>query len=51
MIQHKIDYSIALLQKTEKLALSFHPDGFRLAFSGGKDSIVLYRLAQMAGDN
>jgi phosphoadenosine phosphosulfate reductase len=37
------------MQKTEKLALSFHPDGFRLAFSGGKDSIVLYRLAQMAG--
>jgi phosphoadenosine phosphosulfate reductase len=38
-----------MLQKTEKIALSFHPDGFRLAFSGGKDSIVLYRLAQMAG--
>ncbi len=26
-----------------------HPDGFHLAFSGGKDSQVLYHLAQMAG--
>jgi phosphoadenosine phosphosulfate reductase len=49
MIQHKIDYSIALMQKAEKMALAYHPDGFRLAFSGGKDSIVMYRLAQMAG--
>jgi phosphoadenosine phosphosulfate reductase len=49
MIQHKIDYSISLLQKAEKIALAYHSDGFRLAFSGGKDSIVLYRLAQMAG--
>jgi len=49
MIQHKIDYSISLLQKAEKLALAYHPDGFRLAFSGGKDSMVMYRLAQIAG--
>jgi phosphoadenosine phosphosulfate reductase len=45
----KIDYSIALMRKAEPLALDMHPDGFHLAFSGGKDSIVLYRLAQMAG--
>ena len=37
------------MRKAEPLALSMHPDGFRLAFSGGKDSIVLYRLAEMAG--
>jgi len=49
MIQHKIDYSIALMQKAEKMALAYHPDGFHLAFSGGKDSIVLYELAKMAG--
>jgi phosphoadenosine phosphosulfate reductase len=49
MIQHKIDYSVSLLQKAEKMALTYHPDGYRLAFSGGKDSMVMYRLAQMAG--
>ena len=49
MIQHKIDYSVSLLQKAEKMALAYHSDGFRLAFSGGNDSMVMYRLAQMAG--
>jgi phosphoadenosine phosphosulfate reductase len=48
-LQSKIDYSIALMRKAEPLALEMHPDGFHLAFSGGKDSIVLYRLAEMAG--
>jgi phosphoadenosine phosphosulfate reductase len=48
-LQTKIDYSISLMRKAEPLALSMHPDGFHLAFSGGKDSIVLYRLAEMAG--
>jgi phosphoadenosine phosphosulfate reductase len=48
-LQTKIDYSLNLLRNAEPLALSMHPDGFHLAFSGGKDSIVLYRLAQMAG--
>ena len=48
-LQHKIDYSIAMLRKAEQLALKMRPEGFRLAFSGGKDSIVMYRLAQMAG--
>lgn len=48
-LQSRIDYSIALLRKAEPLALKMHPDGFHLAFSGGKDSQVLYHLAQMAG--
>ena len=48
-LQSKIDYSISLMRKAEPMALKMHPDGFHLAFSGGKDSIVLYRLAQMAG--
>lgn len=48
-LQHKIDYSIDLLRKAEPLALKMHPDGFYLAFSGGKDSLVLYHIAKMAG--
>lgn len=45
----KIEKSIALLKKTEKLALEMDNKGFHLAFSGGKDSIVLYAIAKMAG--
>lgn len=49
-LQDKIDYSIDLLRKAEKMALRLDPeDGFWLAFSGGKDSQVLYHVAQMAG--
>lgn len=49
-LQDKIDYSIALIRKAEKLALEYDPvDGFYLAFSGGKDSQTIYHLAQMAG--
>ena len=45
----KEKYSINLLKQAENLALEFSEDGYRLAFSGGKDSIVLYHLAQLAG--
>lgn len=48
-LQKKRDYSINVLQKAERLALSMNDDGFWLAFSGGKDSQVLYHLALMAG--
>lgn len=49
-LQEKIDNSIALLRKAEKLALKYNPDdGFYLAFSGGKDSQALYHIAQLAG--
>lgn len=49
-LQSKIDYSIALLRKCEKMALELDPEnGFYLAFSGGKDSQVLYHIAKMAG--
>lgn len=37
------------MQKAERLALSMNDEGFWLAFSGGKDSQVLYHLALMAG--
>lgn len=48
-LKDKIEYSIDLIRKSEKLALSMSDDGFHLAFSGGKDSQVLYHLTQMAG--
>lgn len=49
-LQSKIDYSIALLRKCEAMALDYDSEnGFYLAFSGGKDSQVLYHLAIRAG--
>ena len=49
-LKKKIEYSINLLQKAEKMALSLDPEnGFWLAFSGGKDSQALYHVAKMAG--
>lgn len=49
-LQKKIEASIALLRKSEPLALELNPeDGFYLAFSGGKDSLCLYHVAKMAG--
>ena len=38
-LQNKIQHSVELLQKSERLALAYDSDdGFYLAFSGGKDS-------------
>ena len=49
-LDDKINYSIELLRKSEKMALKMDPEnGFYLAFSGGKDSQTLYHIAQMAG--
>lgn len=48
-LQKKIDYSINLIRRAEKLALSMYDKGFYLAFSGGKDSLCLYHIAKMAG--
>lgn len=48
-LQRKIDYSIKVMRKAERLALTMNGNGFWLAFSGGKDSQVLYHLALMAG--
>ncbi len=49
-LDDKIQYSIDLLKKSEKMALKMDPEnGFYLAFSGGKDSQALYHIAQMAG--
>lgn len=50
MLQDKIYNSIILLLKCERMAREYDPkNGFYLAFSGGKDSLVLYHLARMAG--
>ena len=48
-LTEKIQESIKLIQKGEKLALSMHPEGYLVGFSGGKDSQVLLELVKMAG--
>jgi phosphoadenosine phosphosulfate reductase len=45
----KIDKAIKLLIKAESLALQYQKYGFCLAFSGGKDSVVIKELAKMSG--
>ena len=47
-LSNKIFNSIRLLRKMEKMALQYSPDGFHVAFSGGKDSQVIYELCRMA---
>lgn len=47
-LSNKIYNSIRLLRKMEKMALQYSPDGFHVAFSGGKDSQVIYELCRMA---
>lgn len=49
-LKKKLDYSIDLLRKADKMALRLDPEnGFWLAFSGGKDSQALYHVAKIAG--
>lgn len=48
-LEKKIKNSIEIIKKTEKLALKYNEFGYHLAFSGGKDSQVIYELAKMAG--
>jgi phosphoadenosine phosphosulfate reductase len=44
-----VNMAIARLREKEPLALASHPDGYYLAFSGGKDSIAIKDLAIRAG--
>lgn len=46
---NKVDRAIELIRKAEPLALKYQDYGFHLAFSGGKDSQVIYELCKMAG--
>jgi phosphoadenosine phosphosulfate reductase len=48
-LEDKIRRSIGLLQMYEAGALRLSPDGYYLAFSGGKDSCVIKQLAIEAG--
>ncbi len=48
-LKRKIDMAIDLLQTYENDALRLSDDGYWLAFSGGKDSVVIKELAKMAG--
>lgn len=48
-LQAKITRSIALIQHYEEAAKRLSPDGYYLAFSGGKDSCVIKQLAIESG--
>ena len=49
-LRYKIEKSVELLRKAERLALRYDAEGgFYLAFSGGKDSQTLYHIAEIAG--
>lgn len=48
-LDRKIEVALALLREYEPMALELSEDGYYVAFSGGKDSIVMERLFQMAG--
>lgn len=45
----KVQMAIALIREFEKQALALHEDGYYVAFSGGKDSIVMEHLFKLAG--
>lgn len=48
-LQRKIEHSIELLRKAEKIALAYDKEnGYWLAFSAGKDSQCLYHIAKLA---
>lgn len=49
-LARKIEHSVELLRKSEKMALRLDPkNGFYNTFSGGKDSQCLYHLVKLAG--
>lgn len=49
-LRKKLEHSVELLRKAERLALAYDDaDGYYLAFSGGKDSQCLYHVAKLAG--
>ena len=47
-IEKKVQAAVELLKMCEGAALAMDPAGYYLAFSGGKDSLVIYHLAKMA---
>lgn len=47
-LSEKVDAAIALIHEYEPMALQLSDEGYYVAFSGGKDSIVMARLFEMA---
>lgn len=47
--KNKIEESIRLIKAMESIALKYNEYGFHVAFSGGKDSQVIYELCRLAG--
>jgi len=48
-LAEKVEMSIALIREFERQALTLSPGGYYVCFSGGKDSIVMAKLFEMAG--
>ena len=48
-LAEKVQQAIMLIQTYEGQALQLSPDGYYVCFSGGKDSIVMAKLFEMAG--
>lgn len=48
-LNEKIAQAVALIREFEGVALGLSDDGYYVAFSGGKDSIVMAKLFEMAG--
>lgn len=48
-LDYKIEQAVNLIRLYEGQALRLSPDGYYVCFSGGKDSIVMAKLFEMAG--
>jgi len=48
-LAEKVQLAILMVQTYEQMALNLSEDGFYVCFSGGKDSIVMAKLFEMAG--
>ena len=49
-LRKKIQHSVELIRKAEKIALMYDPDnGYFNTFSGGKDSQALFHIVKMSG--
>lgn len=48
-LEEKISRAILMIQTHEQMALNLSAEGYYVCFSGGKDSIVMAKLFEMAG--
>lgn len=48
-LAEKIEMAQLMIRNFEPMALNLSPDGYHVCFSGGKDSIVMAKLFEMAG--